>query len=1143
MYKKYNPSKTELDYRFLQKWTGRTAANLYEIKEKLKEIGKLGTSSTIIDLKTAHGKLNTYNDGNKIEAKDSFVSVRANNCLYKGKWCYEVLLESNGLFQIGFCQLKTPFTNQNGVGDDRHSFGYDGYRLSCWNEDENRYGKVWDYGDIIGVCIDLDNKHLEYFHNGEKLGIVKKDIEAGAGIAYFPGISLSDYEKCSFNFGAYPFVYSYPGYEPIDIPKSQYNGSFEVTSQLLQCLNHSKLLDFLDNDLVDLYLKRLVNQKIFYFLINISFNDLFLCKCLLFPFIYSLIKKNKIHYQIFLEQLSINLKLNDNKTFFNDFFEKLTNIIEEYALMGPKFYTQYQLFTELFLELISDKNYFSEWSNTKNFFGHLRNIFISNNFSFRLVYDKITEIYGDEQYNQTIGTLLYKIVREGNIITKEMNESDQKYFNTMGLFIEKIFNYYENNSTLCQATFIFYDLMRACYPINTIKDYIYDLNTFIGSDNKKNILAFKNVILSYMSYFFENYKNIDLNELPIGSATIIQIPSLSKISIKNELSNTGIYVSYFKEENIGGKSVSLINTNLYGHTFTTHDIFDGINKKSAICFNILVKLISLMDKFFFAYYEFQSLAKDYLFANYTPPERGTTLMNGLFRFYFYLFNDYCQVVLYNISFFIIKWLNNLILSKNKLYVLLLPLYIIDFPFQIAQLMIITKSKILYDDDYRKELNKKCALFEKDDFLQSLYTLYITLFDDQDLAIYNVLIQSLGWKIYFFLREKITRNKIINNQIFINHIMKGISNIILTDNHSMERIVLRILTALQRTTSEIEKEFTQEELNEEEENRKKVINILNSNEYKKIFCYIIDTFCKSLNSKVTAYCLSLEECKHYCIDSNFLVPDNNKKYINTLKSALKGIISVINFYEFILNINSDNFFLFNRLSHPLVYIRNFLVTLSTHIIGEPHFGYLKKLFGYMYIRDSNILELVNSVVNLILNCKNAGNLSFTNFIVNTRSILIKSFSDIYAYGINELNNMIKEEDYPFYQNIKIKYEEYNKLMDELVQKRKIYDEEYIKKLAAIEYLDDEYLCAICFGHIADYEIKPCLHRGCRECLLTYIVDNDKCFMCRQPYTHIEKVDESEIQKLIENSKKTKTGDEEEENNKKENEKEVKEDNEN
>ena len=106
--------------------------------------------------------------------------------------------------------------------------------------------------------------------------------------------------------------------------------------------------------------------------------------------------------------------------------------------------------------------------------------------------------------------------------------------------------------------------MRACYPINTIKDYIYNLNTFTNSENKKNIVAFKNVILSYMAYFFEKYKDIELKDLPIGSATIIQLPHITT-SIKNELSSTGIYVSYFREENIGGKSNKLLNVTVHNN--------------------------------------------------------------------------------------------------------------------------------------------------------------------------------------------------------------------------------------------------------------------------------------------------------------------------------------------------------------------------------------------------------------------------------------------------------------------------------------------------------------------------------------------------------------------------------------------------
>ena len=170
----------------------------------------------------------------------------------------------------------------------------------------------------------------------------------------------------------------------------------------------------------------------------------------------------------------------DTNIFFSDFFEKLTNIIEEYGMMGPKFYNQYELYTTLFIEIINDEIYFKEWNKTKNFFGHLRNIFTSNAFHFSVVFDKIHELYGDKQGEETIGSLLYKVIKEGNLITKQMNEYDEKYIKMNQIMIEKILNYYEKKSTLCQATFIFYDLMRACYPINTIKDYIYNLNTFMN---------------------------------------------------------------------------------------------------------------------------------------------------------------------------------------------------------------------------------------------------------------------------------------------------------------------------------------------------------------------------------------------------------------------------------------------------------------------------------------------------------------------------------------------------------------------------------------------------------------------------------------------------------------------------------------
>ena len=1065
----------------------------------------------MIDLKTSFGKVQTYYDGNKLEARDSFVSIRANNCLIKGKWCYEVLLLSNGLFQLGFCQLQTPFTSSNGVGDDIHSFGYDGYRLSVWNQKENRFGKVWDYGDIIGVCLDLEKKQVEYYQNGKKIGVGLKNIEAGIkeGIAYFPGLSFSSHEKCAFNFGAYPLIYNYPGYEPIDIPKSQYSGSFEVTSSLLQCLTQCNILDLLDDDNVDMSKRRIINNKIFYFLVKISFRDFYLCKYLLFPFMYSLIKKNKGNYQIFMEQLRKNMIMNEinEQAFFSEFFEKLTNIIEEYAMLGPKFFTQYELYSILLIEIIDDNEYFKLWSKTSNFFGHLRNIFTSNTFHFGKVFDKIEEIYGENKKEELVGELLNKLIRDENLTTKEMNEYDEKYFKIMKIFMDKILCFYEKTSNLCQATFIFYDLMRACYPINTIKDYIYNLNTFTNTENKKNIIAFKNVIFTYMSYFFEDYKNIDLNDIPIGSATIVQLPHI-KTTIKNELSNSGIYVSYFKEENIGGKSNKLLNVSLHGEIFTSSQIFKNIKKKSSIKFNILIRLISLADKFFFAYYELQSLVRDYSYEEYIPDGNGTGLMNSLFRYYYYLFDDCCQIILYKISFFLIKWMNNLILSKNKLYICFLPLYLMDFPFQIAQMMLIFKSKILFDDNYRKELNKTCDLFSQDDFLESLIKLFVTLFEDKIFTQYDSLIESLGWKIYLFLREEKSRKIVIKNVDNIKKIIRGVSNI--TSKKYSERIILRILIMLHKSTNN--KEYTENEILEEEKYNQNLKNLLISSEFKTIFNSIISYFGKHLNSKLTTYCYDLDNCKEKCIDKNFIGKDV-KRYESLLKASFNGVCQVIQFYEFALNISSESFFKQdNELSMSLIHLRNFLINLTTRILNQPYFGYIETMLNHIHTSGYELIDLVDLSINFVLTCGKGENKElFIEFIVNTKEIFIHTLVNIYSYGYEIILKKIEKAENPYLNQMKNNYEKYNELINILVEKRNNFEKESILNLESDNSLYEDLICVICFKQIANTLLKPCMHRGCKECILTYMLDNTKCFMCRQPIISVQTLSKEEIEK--------------------------------
>lgn len=173
-----------------------------------------------------------------IESLAMFSSARANTCVWKGKWMYEVMLETSGIQQLGWATLSCPFTDHKGVGDADDSYAYDGRRVSKWNKDAETYGQSWVVGDVIGCCIDLDRDEILFYRNGNSLGVAFRGIrKMGPGFGYHPAISLSQGERCELNFGARPFKYPIHGYLPLQAPPSK---RYFVT-RLLQCW--SRLLD------------------------------------------------------------------------------------------------------------------------------------------------------------------------------------------------------------------------------------------------------------------------------------------------------------------------------------------------------------------------------------------------------------------------------------------------------------------------------------------------------------------------------------------------------------------------------------------------------------------------------------------------------------------------------------------------------------------------------------------------------------------------------------------------------------------------------------------------------------------------------------------------------------------------------------
>lgn len=91
------------------------------------------------DLKVA---VNVSKDRLLIQSQSPFPTVKANCCVYRGKWMYEVQLRSKGIMQIGWCSAKCKFTDDTGIGDTPNSYGLDGSKQRLWNVKTRKYNFI-----------------------------------------------------------------------------------------------------------------------------------------------------------------------------------------------------------------------------------------------------------------------------------------------------------------------------------------------------------------------------------------------------------------------------------------------------------------------------------------------------------------------------------------------------------------------------------------------------------------------------------------------------------------------------------------------------------------------------------------------------------------------------------------------------------------------------------------------------------------------------------------------------------------------------------------------------------------------------------------------------------------------------------------
>ena len=159
--------------------------------------------------------------GWKCTARSNFPSIRFKRGVKGGRWYYEVILNTSKLKQIGFMTKESKVGGTSGVGDDAHSWAYDGHRRCLWHKKEIKWDTPrWKEGDVVGIALDCYRKEIKIYLNGQDLGVAFKNVKCKKGI--FPAMSLQNNDKATFVFDINHFAHEIPsGYAPFigDDPK------------------------------------------------------------------------------------------------------------------------------------------------------------------------------------------------------------------------------------------------------------------------------------------------------------------------------------------------------------------------------------------------------------------------------------------------------------------------------------------------------------------------------------------------------------------------------------------------------------------------------------------------------------------------------------------------------------------------------------------------------------------------------------------------------------------------------------------------------------------------------------------------------------------------------------------------------------
>ena len=1139
--------KNELDYLYTNKMLAKNKDPKLTKNdvEKMKEVGKIYTSEHTCFEINEIGRNNMNIKFNKLKIEcignyNNFQSILANNCVIGGKWCYEVTLLTNGLFQIGFCQLTTPFTRHQGVGDDKSSYAFDGYRKVSWNGEKKIYGKFWECGDVIGVAIDMDKRTIEFFLNGESLGIAFNNIAKGENVAYFPALSLTKGESCIFNFGQLPFKYEYKNYQSFDTPISKINGIDTIISESLQIWGKN-ILPLLEFSKLSDYQILLLNSDIF-ILLSQYINDLYVFNKAILPFLIEL-KTGKIS----------SLPENNNYSFSN-FLLSILDLIQDQELQKTIGYQVYELISVEILETALRMGVYMKsgeqilykkllyWENLMKVFMSmlkcdkitnllfqkdtlevLRNIF---NCNWLNIGDMMDFALDGEKNNKFINTPIKLVIKElkKNIIDPKekyyykINETISKQLSSLILFLLKDTRKLHEGKILKDK---FNDLIKYGYSVGDGNEVIFNMLGLNNRINKQEPIFLRNIFMNLIYMFDENFLKMKFEEISTSQWFYRTDPNavyFDEVGIGGTISHVTTEYANLVPENMR------IKTDDFGHDFFHKLVYMTNN----------LFLNSALKKFDENYLKMKTTPVR-VFLEYQ--ENGNTYCNAMIKNIFYIYPLSIQVALYKMAFFILKYLMYLV-KKNSFIIYFIPSSVTEIPFAFFKLLINLKSLIIYDTSFRLSINKCSPYFDKDDFVQNLVEFYLMLFADEKIA-NPELKEGLLKKVNFLLEKQIIEEYYEDNDKIFELLIKGLLKDIKVDvlSHSASKILLKLITPI-CFGYKIFSKYIKKQKNKYLFNTSK--NNLNPNQKKGIYQFkdemlvdklkkyfqgnfnILEEFLKSygniLNKVMTNYSMALSSIIEIGVErldlnnteaNRYLLgrhgqPQSDRALYQGLSSSYNEMCQLLKIYEFLLLIYPDEFLDVKKLNY--LNFMNVLKNISTRILSKPYIDHMMQLIKIInpkinpkVLSEKNKIELYQmglSVAGIFIQIhkwkkKNQFYDSFCKETANTPDLNLEPFNTFMNFVINDLNKIPKmEKPTDILKEIESNYYPMIEYLLSLRDVKELTNEEMDSLIS------EDKLCILCYENPSNTELIPCKHRCCLNCYNQYKIDKDICFICQK-----------------------------------------------